>query len=77
MNCGNALYGAGGDCRHALIVNKLLKNKDARIVQKATNAVLEYATSTRDLRRIGFVFGHFDPWREFPAGKSAKGFSNQ
>jgi hypothetical protein len=55
-----------------LILNKLLKNKDARIVQNAGNAVLEYATSTRDLRRIGFVFGRFVPSHDFPIANSAQ-----
>jgi hypothetical protein len=55
-----------------MILNKLLKILDARNYQNAGNAVLEYATSTRDLRRIGFVFGHCDPWREVLVGTSTK-----
>ena len=42
----------GSDSDYVLILNKLLKNKDARIVQSAANAVLEYATSTRKLGRV-------------------------
>ena len=45
--------GGGSDCLRVLILNKLLKNNDAQIVHYAANAVSEYATSTRDLRRTG------------------------
>ena len=38
------------DFRYVLILNKLLKILDAQNDQNAGNAVLEYATSTRDLR---------------------------
>jgi hypothetical protein len=34
----------------ALIINKLLKTIDAHTSEKAAYAVVEYATSTRDLR---------------------------
>lgn len=46
-------YGAGrgSDYRYLLILNKLLKILDAQNCQNAGNAVLEYATSTRDFRR--------------------------
>ena len=37
-----------------LILNKLLKTLDAQNYQNAGNAVLEYATSTRNFRQIGF-----------------------
>jgi len=40
--------GGGADCRFILILNKLLKILDAQNYQNAGNAVLEYATSTRD-----------------------------
>jgi hypothetical protein len=41
--------GGGSDFRFILIQNKLLKILDAKNYQNAGNAVLEYATSTRDL----------------------------
>jgi hypothetical protein len=41
--------GGGSDCRFVLNLNKLLKILDAKNYQNAGNAVLEYATSTRDL----------------------------
>ena len=47
----------GSDCRFMLILNKLLKILDAQNYQKAGNEVLEYATSTRDFRRLGFALG--------------------
>jgi hypothetical protein len=58
----------------ALIINKLLKTIDAHTCQNAAYAVLEYAISTRDLRRIGFVFGRFDLSRDFLVGSSANEF---
>jgi hypothetical protein len=41
----------GAGSGFVLILIKLLKYQDARFVQNATNAVLEYATSTRGFRR--------------------------
>ena len=45
------MRGSRSDSSNILIINKLMKNNDARIVQYVANAVSEYATSTRDLRR--------------------------
>jgi hypothetical protein len=44
--------GRGSDCLHALTLNKLLKNIDARIVQDAADAASEYATGTRNFRPL-------------------------
>ena len=47
----------GTDCLPVLILNKLLKMLDAQNYQNAGNAVLEYATSTRNFGRIAFALG--------------------
>jgi hypothetical protein len=46
------------DYLFVLILNKLLKFQGAQNNQNAGNAVLEYATSTRDFRLLGFALGH-------------------
>jgi hypothetical protein len=40
--------GRGSDCRFVLMLDRLLKMLDAQNYQNAGNAVLEYATSTRN-----------------------------
>jgi hypothetical protein len=63
--------GRGACCRLILILNKLLKTLDAPYYQNAGNAVLEYATSTRDFRRQGSNLVVLDPSHDLPVGISA------
>jgi hypothetical protein len=56
----------GSDCHYVLILNKLLKMLDAQGFEYAGNAVLEYATSTRDLRGSAIRVRSF-----FDLGKTA------
>ena len=63
--------GGGAYSNPVLILNKLLIFKGAQNCQNAGMSRVEYATSTRDVRRMGFVFGRFDPSRDFLVGSFA------
>ena len=62
--------GGGSDCLPVLILNKLLKTQGAQNYQNAGNAVPEYATSTRDLRRMDSRFSRLDKSLDFLVGNS-------
>ena len=68
LDCGRDGAGRGSDCRYVLILTKLLKILKARNYQNAANTVLEYATSTRNFRRICFALGRSWNWEKRRTG---------